>query len=62
MSAASTKNAWRTDGAGSTDRHRRLDNGAVDKYLMVSCDTHANEPLDVFTSRVDAKYHDRLPG
>jgi predicted TIM-barrel fold metal-dependent hydrolase len=61
MSAASTKNAWRTEGAGSTDWHRRLDNGAADKYLMVSCDTHANEPLDVFTSRVDPKYHDRLP-
>jgi predicted TIM-barrel fold metal-dependent hydrolase len=28
---------------------------------MVSCDNHANEPLDFLSARVEAKYKDRLP-
>src|SRR3546814_6235628 len=59
--ATISKNAWRVEGARTTDWHSRLNRDAADKYFMVSCDTHANEPLDVFSSRVDAKYKDRLP-
>lgn len=57
----STQNAWRTEVPGHRDLASRLVHGAADKYLVVTCDTHINEPLDFFTGRIDAQYVDRLP-
>jgi predicted TIM-barrel fold metal-dependent hydrolase len=31
-------------------------------YFVISADCHVNEPNDVFSARVDAKYKDRMPG
>jgi len=30
-------------------------------FFVVSADCHVNEPLDVWSARTDAKYHERLP-
>ena len=35
---------------------------SADKYFMVSADTHVNEPSDLWKTRIDARYRDRLPG
>jgi predicted TIM-barrel fold metal-dependent hydrolase len=54
-------NSWRlkTPGAeGWTQTARPED---PNKYFMVSADTHANEPPDLWEKRIDAKYRDRLP-
>ncbi|MDP6692054.1 MAG: amidohydrolase family protein [Alphaproteobacteria bacterium] len=43
-------NQWRTAHPGDPD-----------KYLMISADTHANEPADLWATRIEAKYRDRIP-
>jgi predicted TIM-barrel fold metal-dependent hydrolase len=35
--------------------------GAPNKFLMVSADTHVNEPPDLWEQRIDAKYRSRIP-
>lgn len=55
------RNAWRVEGSKPTSWGERLVTGHPNKYFVVSADSHANEPLDFLTSRVDAKYKDRLP-
>jgi predicted TIM-barrel fold metal-dependent hydrolase len=61
MSSISSKNAWRVQPSQPTSWGERLVTGHPDKYFIVTSDSHANEPLDFLSSRVDAKYKDRLP-
>lgn len=57
-----SKNAWRLRGGGPVAWGERLITGSKNKYFMVSSDSHTNEPLDVFASRItDPQYKDRLP-
>jgi predicted TIM-barrel fold metal-dependent hydrolase len=54
-------NRWRleTPGVGGWTRTARRE--AARKYFMVSADCHANEPADLWATRIDAKYRERLP-
>lgn len=54
-------NAWRlqTPGANGWTHTARPDD--PNKYFMVSADTHANEPPDLWEKRIEAKYRERLP-
>lgn len=54
-------NAWRTETPGISNWTRTARPGDPDKYFMVSADTHANEPPDLWQTRIEAKYRDRLP-
>ena len=55
-------NEWRlaTPGVDGWTRTARPD--ADDKYFMASADGHVQEPNDLWLTRVDGKYHERLPG
>ena len=54
-----------TCGGSTTPGHagwpRTARPGDPRKYFMVSADCHANEPADLWATRIDAKYRDRLP-
>jgi predicted TIM-barrel fold metal-dependent hydrolase len=54
-------NDWRleTPGTEGWPRTARVDD--PDKYLMVSADTHANEPADLWATRIEPEYRDRIP-
>jgi predicted TIM-barrel fold metal-dependent hydrolase len=54
-------NRWRlaTPGHPSWPRTARPDD--PQKYFIVSADAHANEPADLWATRIDAKYRERLP-
>jgi predicted TIM-barrel fold metal-dependent hydrolase len=54
-------NEWRLQTPGVTDWTGSPRAGAANKYLMISADTHANEPGNLWAERIDAKYKDRLP-
>jgi predicted TIM-barrel fold metal-dependent hydrolase len=55
-------NAWRKATSGPVAWGDRLVTGSNNKYFIVSADAHANEPLDLFTSRIkNPEYQDRLP-
>jgi predicted TIM-barrel fold metal-dependent hydrolase len=60
--APDANNAWRltTPGALSGQRSPRPD--AANKYFMASTDGHVQEPSDLWRTRIDAKFRDRLPG
>src|SRR5258706_12679060 len=53
-------NRWRTETPGHAGWQRGVRPGDAKKYFMVSCDSHVNEPHDLFASRLDAKYRDRI--
>ncbi len=55
-------NAWRleTPGHEGWSRTARADDAA--KYFMVSADGHVQEPSDLWATRMDKKFADRLPG
>jgi predicted TIM-barrel fold metal-dependent hydrolase len=55
-------NAWRLETPGSEGWERSPRPDAADKYFMVSADGHVQEPYDLWHTRVDEKYHERLPG
>ena len=61
MNISPRKNDWRLRTPGPLAWADRLQPGHTEKYLLVSCDNHANEPLDFLSSRVDERYRDRLP-
>ena len=62
MSAPATNpNAWRTATPGHAGWTRTARAGDPNKYFVVSADTHANEPANLWRERIDAKYKDRLP-
>ena len=60
--APDEKNAWRlqTPGAAGWIRSARPD--AENKYFMISADGHVQEPANLWQTRMDEKYRDRLPG
>ena len=33
----------------------------LQEYYVISADAHVNEPFDMFASRVDKKFKDRMP-
>ena len=55
-------NAWRVETPGSEGWQRSPRADAADKFFMVSTDGHVQEPSDLWATRMDAKYKDRLPG
>ncbi|MBT4487765.1 MAG: amidohydrolase [Rhodospirillaceae bacterium] len=54
-------NAWRLKSPGTADWPRTARPDDPDKYLMVSADTHANEPADLWQTRIEPKYRERVP-
>ncbi len=54
-------NLWRRETPGHAGWARSPHPGAPNKYYMVSADCHANEPTDLWLTRIDKQYVDRLP-
>lgn len=54
-------NKWRLKTPGSAGWQGSAEPTAANKYLMISTDTHMNEPTDIFASRIPAHLVDRLP-
>lgn len=54
-------NDWRQDTPGQQGWAHSARPGARNKYFMVSTDSHANEPTDLWEKRIEAKFRDRLP-
>jgi len=54
-------NRWRLETPGQDGWKKSARPGAPNKYLMISCDTHALEPMAEIAERIDPKYRDRLP-
>ena len=55
-------NLWRQQTPGSESWPHSPHPDAINKYLMVSADCHAQEPNDFLSARMPDKYQDRLPG
>ena len=60
--APDENNAWRlqTPGVEGWTRTARPDD--PDKYFMVSTDGHVQEPSDLWRTRMDKRFRERLPG
>ncbi len=56
-----TNNAWREETPGTAGWTRTARPSDPDKYFMVSADCHANEPPDLWHSRMAEEYHERIP-
>ncbi len=54
-------NDWRRETPGTEGWPRTARPGDPDKYLMISADTHANEPADLWATRIEPEYRDRIP-
>ena len=54
-------NLWRLDTPGHFGWERTARVGDPKKYFMVSTDSHANEPPDLWEKRIDTKYRERVP-
>ncbi len=54
-------NAWRTE-APPINWPRSARPGAANKYFMVSADGHVQEPGNLWLTRMDKKYVERVPG
>ena len=54
-------NQWRLETPGHAGWTRTARPDDPHKYFMVSCDSHMNEPANLWRERLDAKYRDRLP-
>jgi predicted TIM-barrel fold metal-dependent hydrolase len=59
--AINAPNLWRLETPGTAGWSRTARHGDPNKYFMVSTDSHANEPPDLWETRIDAKYRDRVP-
>ena len=61
IGATDANNAWRleTPGADGWPRTARADDPR--KFFMVSADGHVQEPSDLWRTRIDRKYRDRVP-
>ncbi len=55
-------NIWRLETPGNEGWLRSARPDALDKYYMASADGHVQEPGDLWATRIDARYRDRLPG
>ena len=54
-------NVWRLQTPGHASWPRTARPGDPRKYFIVSADAHANEPADLWATRIDAKYRERVP-
>ena len=54
-------NVWRLRTPGHASWPRSARPGDPRKYFIVSADAHANEPADLWATRIDAKYRERVP-
>ena len=54
-------NVWRLQTPGHQAWPRTARPGDPRKYFIVSADAHANEPADLWATRIDAKYRERIP-
>jgi predicted TIM-barrel fold metal-dependent hydrolase len=54
-------NLWRLETPGHRNWPRTARPGDPRKYFVVSADAHANEPADLWATRIDAKYRERVP-
>ena len=54
-------NLWRLTTPGHAAWPRTARPGDARKYFIVSADAHANEPADLWATRIDAKYRARVP-
>ncbi len=59
--AINAPNLWRLETPGHSGWTRTARLGDPKKYFMVSTDSHANEPPDLWETRIDARYRDRVP-
>jgi predicted TIM-barrel fold metal-dependent hydrolase len=55
-------NVWRLETPGNEGWLRSARPDAADKFYMASADGHVQEPGDLWVTRMDARYRDRLPG
>ena len=55
------ENQWRRETPGPEGWKRTARRDDPNKYLMISADTHVNEPFDLWEKRIDKKYLDRIP-
>ena len=63
MATATIDNAnrWRLETPGHDGWKRTARPDDPDRYLMISCDCHANEPANLWSERLDKTYRARLP-
>lgn len=54
-------NRWRLETPGHRGWKRTARPDDPNRYLMISCDCHANEPNNLWQERIEPKYKDRLP-
>ena len=54
-------NVWRTKTPGHSGWPRSARPDDPLKYFIVSADAHVNEPADLWATRIDAKYRERVP-
>lgn len=55
------ENKWRLQTPGAQGWKGSAHAGAPNKYLMISADTHVQEPPTLWAERIEPKYRDRLP-
>jgi predicted TIM-barrel fold metal-dependent hydrolase len=55
-------NEWRLDTPGHEGWVRTAHADDPDKYFIVSADGHVPEPPDLWATRIDKRFRDRLPG
>ncbi len=60
--ATDQANAWRKQTPGHEGWSRTAHADDANKYFMVSADGHVQEPNDLWATRIDKRFHDRLPG
>jgi predicted TIM-barrel fold metal-dependent hydrolase len=54
-------NLWRLKTPGTASWPRTARPGDPRKYFIVSADAHVNEPADLWATRIDAQYRERIP-
>ena len=59
--AINAENLWRLETPGHDGWKRTVRAGDPKKYYMVSTDSHANEPPDLWVRRLPEKYRERAP-
>jgi hypothetical protein len=59
--AINAPNLWRLETPGHTGWERTAHADGPKKYFIVSTDSHANEPPDLWEKRIDPPYRERVP-
>ena len=62
MPTVATTMSKRLETPGADGWDRNANPGDANKYFMVSADGHVQEPSDLWATRMDASFKDRLPG